>query len=310
MRKSLLVTGSSGLLGSNFIHEVGDRYDITGIYRSQSNPDLKDQIKADLTDADSIRNIISVVKPDALLHCAAIIDVERCEQDYELVHKNNALVVKNLISFLGPAARFIYISTDSIFDGRLGNYSENDTPSPLNNYAKAKLEGEGFVTELSQNFVIIRTNLFGWNRVKGESLAEWVLNNLSSNKPIKMFTDVLFSPITVNTLSLFIDKLLNNNFCGTLNIASKGFISKYEFGVRLASTFGLDTALISPMSVDAFSFKAKRPKNTTLNVGKAESIFGPMPIIKDEIERFYDKRIKIDFDICKEIRNEYKDRQS
>ena len=288
----LLITGSSGMLGSNIVSELGEKYEVFGTYKNFPNPTLKNQVKIDLTDLDRVRTMVDSVNPDFVVHCVALTNVDACEENYILARATNAFATKNLVSSLRSETRFIYISTDSIFDGKRGKYSEANIPHPLNNYAKSKLEGEQFVKQQS-NYVIIRTNIFGWNCVeRRESFVEWVYNNLRKKKPIKMFTDVIFSPITVNTLSSFIDKLLNMDFVGTLNIGSVDPISKYDFGILLADLFNLDKSSITPVKVDTFRFKAKRPKNTSLNVSKAKDIFGFLPTIEDELKKFYEIKEK------------------
>jgi len=291
--KKLLITGSSGMLGGNIVFELRDKYNIIGVYRNLSNPLLKKQVKLDLTKHNDVFSAINDINPDFVIHCAALTDIDKCEDDYSLARQANAITAKNLVSSLSPRTKLIYISTDSVFDGKQGNYNENDLPSPVNNYAKTKLEGEQFVEQHANNYVIIRTNIFGWNRVKERtSFAEWIYDNLRQGNQIEMFTDVLFSPISVNTLSLLIDKLLHINFVGRLNIGSNNSTSKYDFGVHLAKLFNFDSSLITPISVNKFPFKAKRPKNTSLNVSKAKDIFGYLPSLEEELSEFYKKREK------------------
>ena len=288
--KKLLVTGASGMLGSNIVLELKERYDIFGLYRSSLNPAVKKGFKIDLVDKDRVMALISEINPDFIIHCAELTDVDKCERDYSLAHRINAVATKNLAASIASRVRFIYVSTDSVFDGKKGNYNEDDRPCPLNNYAKSKLEGEDFVRQEADNFAIVRTNIFGWNHVKGESFAEWIFTSLRQKRRIKMFTDVIFSPITVNTLSVLIDTLLGMDFVGLLNIESSTSISKYDFGLSLAKLFNLDASLITPVSVDSFGFKAKRPKNTSLNVSKANAIFGTLPTAEEELLKFYNTR--------------------
>jgi dTDP-4-dehydrorhamnose reductase len=286
--RRLLITGSSGMLGSNLIYELGSNYELYGIDNSTANPELQKQFQIDMRDSAKLGEVFSVIRPDFVVHCAALTDVDMCEDNYVSARETNALATKHLVSLVGSETRFIYISTDSVFDGKRGNYSETDLPCPLNNYAKTKLEGEWFVEQGLSNYVIIRTNLYGWNRVKGRAFAEWVYQSLEQKKCIKMFTDVIFSPISVYTLSSYIEKLLNLDFVGRLNIGTKDPISKYDFGVKLAKLFGLDASLITPVSVETFNFKAPRPKNTSLAVSIAEKILDSLPNIEDELFRLYE----------------------
>lgn len=290
--KRLLITGSSGMFGSNIVAEIEHNHEIFGFYKNYPNPELKNQIKIDLTNFNRVKSVVNFIDPDFVIHCAALTNVDHCEENFKLAREVNAVATRNLTSFLKPEIRFIYISTDSVFDGKKGKYSETDLPAPLNNYAKSKLEGEYYVEQLSRNYVIVRTNIFGWNRVKKNgSFAERVFNKLSQKKPINMFIDVIFSPITVNTLSLLIERLLSIDFVGRLHIGSTNSMSKYIFGVQLAKVFNFKSSLISPISVDKLRLKAKRPKNTSLDVSKANNIFGSLPTVEEEINRFCEKRI-------------------
>lgn len=288
--KKLLITGTSGMLGSNIAAEIGSRYEIFGTYKSYPNPNLKNQTNIDLTDTSKVKSMIDSVMPDIIIHCAALTNVETCEKNHELATATNVTATENLISALGPKKKVIYISTDSIFDGNRGNYSETDKPHPLNNYAKSKLEGEKCVEHFSDNYIIVRTNMFGWNYVKGQSFAEWIFNSLEKKNTIRMFTDVMFSPINASMLTLLIEKLFNLELAGILNIGSRDTISKYDFGIQLAELFDLDKSLIAPISVDDFEFKAKRPKNTSLNVSKAEKLLGLLPTVESGVKEFYNKR--------------------
>ena len=160
----------------------------------------------------------------------------------------------------------------------------------MNNYSKTKLEGEKFVEQAMKNYLIIRTNFFGWNKVKGESFAECVIKSLRACKTINMFTDVIFSPLYVGTLVNFIARLLKSDLTGILNLANCDSISKYDFGLNLAEVFNLDKGLINPLGVDSFRFKAKRPKNTSLNIERTEKVFGGLPNISEEINKFYHEK--------------------
>jgi dTDP-4-dehydrorhamnose reductase len=105
-----------------------------------------------------------------------------------------------------------------------------------------------------------------------------------------MFEDVVFAPLLASTIASFIDKLLNIPLVGVLHLGSSDAVTKYDFGVRLARLFGLDVSLISPASVDNSGFKGKRPKNTSLDISKANKILGDMPTIEAELQKFYDTR--------------------
>jgi dTDP-4-dehydrorhamnose reductase len=288
--KKLLVTGSSGMLGSNILTELNDGYEVYGFDSYIADSKIKNRFEIDMTNSSQLRDMVKEIAPQMIIHCAAMTGVDQCEKDYFEAYKINAAATKDLLAAAGPRTRFIYISTDSVFDGSRGGYAETDVPSPLNNYARTKLEGEWFVEQMSADYVIIRTNMFGWNLVRGCSFAEWIFTNLSKGRQINMFTDVVFSPVSIYTLCCYIDKLLKSDFIGRLNIGTKDSLSKYEFGCRLAKLFGFDASLIKKTGSDSFGFAAKRPKDTHLDVRRAQKLFGPMPEINDELNKFYERR--------------------
>lgn len=284
--KKVLLTGSAGILGSAVASMIRDSYDTYGTYKNVKCSDMLKGIKIDLTNEEAVLDVVGSVKPDFIIHCAALTDVDFCESNYDMARSVNALATKYLASSIGDNARFIYISTDSVFDGHAGDYGEDAPVAPLNNYAKTKFEGERFVEESLKNYVIIRTTFAGFADKDRESFADWVWNNLRKSSRIDMFTDVIFSPLYVNTLARYIVKLISlTEVTGKLNIGSADSITKYDFGIKLAKAAGFDASLISPTSVNLIKLKARRPKNTSLNISKARAIFGDMPLVEEEITK-------------------------
>lgn len=282
-RMKALVTGSSGMLGSNIVRALGKKHEICGIHRNLPNPELSRQFQADLTDREALNAIAGAIKPDVIIHCAALTNIELCEKDSVNAKAQNVTATENLINAFGKDVKIIYISTDSVFDGKKGHYSEKDTTSPLNVYAGTKLEGEKVVAGFSKRYVIVRTGMVGWNLVHGKSFTEWLFNSLSGGKEFPMFTDIIFSPICATMLAGYLEKLAGSDFSGIINIASSDHVSKYDFGVIFAGIFGLDKSLIRPTSVDKFGFNALRPKNMSLDVSKAGCMLGAMPSVRDTI---------------------------
>ena len=137
----ILLTGSSGMLGSNINFYAARKFNIYGVYLHKPNPELSEQCRLDLCDSCGVGLLLDAVRPDAIIHCAAFTNVDECESNLGLARSINAAATKGLVTAMRPGTRFIYISTDSVFDGRRGFYSEADSPHPLNNYALTKLEG-------------------------------------------------------------------------------------------------------------------------------------------------------------------------
>ena len=184
-------------------------------------------------------------------------------------------------------AKLVYISSDTVYDGRKGNSSESDPTGPLSYYASTKLKGEERALQTAGS-LIARVNLFGWNVHSQRCLAEEVLNELPAGRRIKGFTDVRFCSIYTFDLAELISAALDKKLVGIYNMVCSTALTKYDFAVRLAKLAGLDTSHIEPGSVDNFKFIAKRSKDLSLDIGKFIRDTGiPVPSIEQSIEHFY-----------------------
>jgi len=285
----MLITGVSGLLGSNLAHYFKDKYDIIGLYNS--HPVLLDGIstkKCDITESDDIKRTITDFSPNVIIHCASLTNVDECEADKEYAKLVNVSATKNIVeAVFDKDIKLIYISTDSVYDGVKGNFSENDKINPQNYYGQSKYEGELAVSKHS-SALILRTNIFGWNIQDKHSLGEWILKELKANKRINGFKDVFFSTIYTMELARVINIAIQKNVAGVFNCGSIDSCSKYEFAVKLANRFNLDKELISAISIDKFKFKAKRGKNLSLTERKLEKALNfKMPVIEKSIDAFF-----------------------
>lgn len=269
MRK-VLITGSSGMLGKDLVNVLSNNHDLDvfGFDRvANSSIEQKRQIVGDLTDYSFLKDILYEIQPEIIIHCAAIVNVDACELKKDAADAIHYGVTNILSSFNPKSTKFIYISTDSVFDGAKGNYSENDAPNPVNYYAESKLAGEQVAMRNNPNSIIIRTNIYGFNYIPGKSLIEWALNSLSKYQPITGFSDVFFNPLYTKQLAKAIYEIIENiAFKGIINIAATEQINKFDFLVLLAKTFNLPLHLIRPGSANSVQFSAPRPKNTSLNV--------------------------------------------
>jgi len=288
-QKKMLITGVSGLLGNNLAYYFMDSYKILGLYNSHpvTIEGLK-TAKCNLLYLDSIKKVISEYKPNILIHCAALTNVDKCEEDRNAAKKMNVIATKNIIRGMNNGdAYLIYISTDSVYDGVRGNYSENDKINPQNYYGLSKYKGE-LETSKHENSLILRTNIFGWNIQNKRGLAEWILEKLKAGHRINGFKDVFFSPIYTMELARVIDISIKKNVTGVFNCGSVDSCSKYEFACKIADRFSLNKTLITPTSIGEHNFEAKRGRNLTLNVDKIQKVLGyQLSTINGSINSFY-----------------------
>jgi dTDP-4-dehydrorhamnose reductase len=264
------VTGASGMLGTTLVTHLSKLHKVFATSRSKGieGKDIEWDC-FDLTDIKLLNKWLDRVKPNVVIHCAAIVNVDLCEENFDLATKLHVETTKVMSNYLNRNnGRLIYISTDSVFDGKKhGSYSESDLVNPLNVYAKTKLMGERSV-QLMTNGLVLRTNIIGWTQENSVSFAEWMLKGLTDNAPLNLFYDVNFSPLHVYDLSLIIEKIINNPIFGLYHCVSSDSISKYDFGKKMAEIFQLSDSNINRVSVDDMEFKASRPKNMALNINK------------------------------------------
>ena len=270
----LFLTGISGLLGLNFALQTKELFEVSGCFNSHPVNLLGvDQFKLDLNSHSNIVEVIDHVRPDVIVHTAALTNVDYCETNFEHAKSINVDIPVRLAKLASESGiQFIHISTDQLFDGNSEWYAETDDPSPLNNYGITKLMAENEILRYNPESLIIRTNFFGWGTSLRTSFSDWILAELNAAREIRMFTDVYFTPILINQLVDFAIELVGANATGVFHVAGADRLSKYEFALNLAEIFDLPDRNISPISVDQFKFEAPRPKNMSLCSDKVESL--------------------------------------
>lgn len=291
MNKKTLITGVNGMLGSFVVQKLLQRpdLDIYGVGRSESNDEISDgnYFQLDLLDLAALSDLLVELSPDVVVHCAAEVNLDRCESHPEYADKIHRDVTTVISSHDPVKTRLIYVSTDSVFDGRQGNYSEDDQTNPLNYYAMSKFHGEEAVRKRRENYVILRTNIYGFKKNNGNSLFEWIAERLSAGVGITGFDDLTFNPLYVGQLAQVVSDLIDSDFSGTLNAACDDFVSKYRFAVDIAHEFGWDSSLIAKGNSDMFPSKLTRPKNTTLNIAKLKAVTGYVPSLKQGLQQLH-----------------------
>ena len=220
----------------------------------------------DLLNREAVKTWIGEVRPDAVVHCAALVNVDECEKNpelaYEVHQKSTECIAKALAHWGG---KLVYISTDSVFDGlKVGSYRETDSIAPPNIYARSKFAGEEEVLKYD-NGVVLRTNIFGWSRAEKISFAEWVVKGLVTQSRLTMFKDVRYTPIHVSHLAEVVCRVLDKGLSGLWHATGSDSLSKYDFAMLVAEVFGLPAACVEPASVDDAGLGAKRPKNMSLD---------------------------------------------
>ena len=265
----ILVIGN-GFLGSHVFDEA--KTNQFEVYETHNHSKSGESIHLDITNEKSITACFENISPNIVINCAANTDVDFLEKNPKIAYAINSDAVKNLTKISNNFNfKFIQISTDSVFDGKHGMYLETDTPNPINIYAKSKLRGEEFVQKYCKNYLILRTNFYGYNK-KGKHLFNWILSNMKNNKTITGFDDVIFNPLEILNLSKIILEISLTNHIGIFHLSSNEVFSKYQFALKVAEHLGKNKDLIKKGSIKNLNLSAKRPENTTLNNEKLKKI--------------------------------------
>jgi dTDP-4-dehydrorhamnose reductase len=277
----LLVTGSTGLLGGRlvpFLRNAG--WDVVAHGNSHSA-----DIQANLLDPSSALTMLDEVSPECVINLVCLSDVDSCETDPDLAYRLNALSLINLVPWLlqHPKTRLIQISTDQIYNGP-GNHLEQDVKIS-NMYGITKLAAEQ--AALRVNGLVLRTNFFGRSDTPAKkSFSDWLIESLKAATPIVLFTDVMFSPLAMETLSSMIARTIDSAITGIFNLGSNAGLSKRDFAMVLAERIGTETENAKDGKVSDLHLKAVRPTGMLMDCSKFEKTFGvTLPTLKEEIER-------------------------
>jgi dTDP-4-dehydrorhamnose reductase len=286
----ILITGASGLLGLNLALQARKQGEVFGTVYSHELAKVPFKvIQADLKDDRELAACIEEVKPDIIFNCAALANLEACESDPDSARELNVTLPERMaVISQQHSIKLVHFSTDAVFDGQRGDYSESDLPNPLSVYAKSKLEGEQAVLRSDSRALVVRVNFYGYSLLGRRSLAEFFLYNLAAGTRVFGFNDVHFCPLLVQHLGNILMEMVKNDLKGLYHVVSPQNLSKYEFGVGIARLFGLNEGLVESVSVNRSGLKAPRSPNLTLNIKKLkESLDLPIPDQQSGLQKFH-----------------------
>ena len=283
----ILVTGASGLLGSRVAElALSEGHEVYSAF-NQHTINHGYPVRMDLTDLDSCRRVFENVRPEAVIHSAALTNVDLCEVEKETAWRINVYGTELIARLCKEFNCFmVFISTDYVFNGERGLYSEEDQPDPINYYGYTKLKAEEAVRGILNDYCIVRTSvIFGSKPAAGKiNFALWILESLKQKRRINVVVDQINSPTLNTNLAEAILEILDRKLMGLYHIAGATPISRYDFACLLAEEFKLERELIQPTTSDKINWIAKRPKNASLNVAKAKRSLKKKPLdIRDAI---------------------------
>lgn len=282
MRKVLTI-GISGLLGSK-IYEIGkEKYECFGTYLNHT-VDLKNTFLLDATKRQDVFNLTEKIKPDLVIDTHSITAVDYCELYPEEAWLVNVEGTKNIAEACKTfGSKLVFLSSDYIFDGRKGSYSEKDKPKPLNYYGRTKLIGEKIIEALDVNHIIVRTAvLYGIGGFGKKPFILWVLENLKADKEINVVIDQFNNPTLVDNLAKILFELYEKDASGIFHAVGKDNISRYELALKVAEVFGLEKNLIKPITTPELRQAAVRPRKLELSTKKLQRFLKINPVGIDE----------------------------
>ncbi len=282
----ILVTGANGLLGQTLIRQLLEKkHEVLATGKGPSRliiaalPNYSYK-ELDLTDGPIVQQFILDAKPEIIVHAAAMTQVDQCELDKPGCYNINVTATRFIIDAAKLInARIVYVSTDFVFDGQNGPYSETDEPMPVNYYGSTKLVAEKAVMESGLSWAIARTILvYGNSDPAGRlNIVGWIKQNLETATPINMVTDQLRTPTFVYDLAKGIVLIIEKNATGIFHLSGEQSMTPYEVAVEIARFFGYDTSLIKPSTSVDINQPAIRPPRTGFNISKAKKELGFQP---------------------------------
>jgi dTDP-4-dehydrorhamnose reductase len=275
--KTVLITGANGLLGQKLCRDFSSSHKTVATDLHPESrvflPNLSYQ-NLDLTDKRALEFRVRSYDPALIINAASFTDVDGCEVHRSEAWAVNVGAVKNLVEVcLERKIKLIHLSTDHIFDGENGPYSEDDPPNPVNFYGKTKLESENFIKQSGIDSLIVRSNvLYGFGERVKKNFLLWLLEKLSAGDKLKIVTDQLNNPTLADNLSDCILEMVERNLSGIFHIGGAEYLSRYDFALKAAKKFGFKNEDISPIRTSTLKQKAKRPLRGGLIVEKAQSL--------------------------------------
>jgi dTDP-4-dehydrorhamnose reductase len=291
MKVKVLVTGANGLLGQHLIKVLLHKnYQVIATSRGESRlpfqpSDNYTYHEMDVANAMDTLSVMSLEKPDVVVHAAAMTQVDDCELRPQQCEKINVQGTSQILTDAETfSSHFIFISTDFVFDGEKGNYSEEEDTKPISLYGFSKLQAESMVQTSTIPFAIVRTCLVYGNLLKGtrSNIISWVKESLEQGKTIQVVSDQLRTPTYVEDLANGIALIIEKKATGIYHISGKDWLTPYDIAIKTANKFQLDISKIVKVDASTFKQPGRRPLKTGFVIEKARKELGYEPMSFDE----------------------------
>ena len=300
IRKKVLVTGSNGLLGQKIIYSLIERKDIDllasskGLNRLITKSGYK-YIDLDITKNDEVKKVFENETPDAVINCAAMTNVDYCEENQDSCWEINVNAVENLAKSCEVSkSHLLHLSTDFVFDGKSGPYTENDKPNPLHFYAKSKLKSEEIVKKIMTNWTIARTIIiYGiTDNMSRSNIVLWAKSEIGKGNTINVVNDQYRSPTLAEDLAKGCISIIDKSAYGLYHLSGPKTYSILNLVYQVADFYNLDKSLILPVTSASLNQSATRPLSTGFDITKAKKDLDFNPVDFWEGIKIMDQQIK------------------
>ncbi len=289
----ILITGASGVVGWHLCHLLKTQGQaVVGTFRHRV-PTLEGvsfrQLR--LEDPKSIDSLFEGQLYRAVIHCAALSHPDTCEQQPQRARTVNVLGTRRLVERVADQRRFVYLSTDLLFDGARGNYSEGDSTNPVNEYARCKHDAEEYVLSRSNSVVVRLSKVFGWGSPFHDCFLDWARSRFEKRNQVPLFHDQYRSFVYVGMVVRALERLISAHPRHNLyHLGGPERLSRLDLGELFAQTFGFDRSLISPVSVESVG-QAARGKDCSLDSSRITTEFDlPSRPVREDLQRMKEGR--------------------
>jgi dTDP-4-dehydrorhamnose reductase len=288
----VLVTGANGLVGSRLAAMLASRgHAVIALGRGPRRcMGTFDYASVDLADESSLASAVRTARPDVILNSGSMTDVERCELAAEEAFRVNGIapgVLAGTAREIG--AHLVHVSTDYVFDGAAGPYSEDAVPNPHGVYALTKHIGEESVRALASSWAIARTAVvYGWPPAGRPNFGSWLLSALRKGEPVRLFEDQFVSPSLADNVAEQLSELAERRLGGFWNVCGAEVVNRLDFGYALCAEFGLNSQWIIPSRLAEATLKSPRPAKSGLRTDKASAELTARPLrLAPSLARFH-----------------------
>ena len=285
-KPKILITGANGLLGQKLVEQLVEqgKFDVIATGRGPSRLSGEGFVyqTLDIEDQQNVESVFSALKPEMIIHGAAMTNVDECELNREACFRANVLATQYLVEGAKKYnSHFVFVSTDFIFSGEDGKnpYDEDAAPNPVNYYGQTKLEAEEIVKNSGLNWAIARTAIvfgIGYD-LSRSNIILWVKASLEAGKEIQVVDDQVRTPTLAEDLATGCILIADKRATGVFNISGLELLTPYQMAIETAEFFGLNKSLIKQTDSTKFKQPAKRPMKTGFIIEKAREQLGFEP---------------------------------